>query len=124
VSYYFSHPCDVLTNAEISQALGFSTYEYVSVGSACPISDAYGDDIEFSHQSEDRFKSLNPGSAGSGPVPSLGHDAYCINKPVSALIQAFVVVSLGPAGILRMLAEDCTKATALTKYAQARISGI
>jgi von Willebrand factor type D domain len=124
VSYYFSHPCDVLTNAEISQVLGYSTYEYVSVDSVCPIRSGLGDHIEFSHQSEERFKSLNPGSAGSGPVPSLGHDAYCINSPVSALTQAFVVLSLGPAGSLRMLAENCTNATALTKYALARISGI
>jgi hypothetical protein len=124
VSYYFSHPCDVLTNAEIALAIGYPAPEYVSVGSGCPIGTAIGDDIEFSHQSVEKFKSLNPGSAGSGPVPSLGHDAYCINKPVAALIQAFVVVSLGPAGSLRILAEDCATATALTKDALARISGL
>jgi hypothetical protein len=62
--------------------------------------------------------------SGVGPVPSLGHDAYCINKPVAVLVQSFVVVSLGSEGSLQVLAEDCTKATALTKDALARISGL
>ena len=124
VSYYFSHPCDAVTEAEINQALGYPYPEYVSVGASCPIGSLPGDQIIFSHQSVQRFKSLNPGSVGSGPVASLGHDAYCIVKPVAALIQSYVVVSLGTAGSLQILAENCANATALTKDALARISGL
>jgi hypothetical protein len=124
VNYYFSHACDVLTNAEIAQALGYSAPEESGAGSDCPISSLPGDEIEFSHESVARFKSLNPGSAGSGPIPSLGRDAYCINRPSTDLGQAFEVASLGPAGSLQILADNCTEATALTKDALARISGI
>jgi len=96
----------------------------VSVGSQCPIGTIEGDQIIFSHETVERFKAQNPGSAGSGPVPSLGHDAYCIVRPVSALIQSYVVSSLGAAGSLQILADNCTDATALTKDALSHISGI
>ena len=56
--------------------------------------------------------------------PSFDDDAYCIVKPVTALDQSFVVVSLGVAGSLQILAVNCTDATALTKDALARISGL
>ncbi len=124
VQYYFAHPCDAVTSAEIDAALGYPYPEYVSVGGQCPIGTALGDQIIFTHETVKHFKAQNPGSVGSGPVPSLGHDAYCIVRPVSALLQSYVVISFGAAGSLQILADDCTEATALTKDALSRITGI
>jgi hypothetical protein len=124
VQYYFAHPCEAVTLPEINAALGYPYPEYVSVGSSCPIGTADGDQIIFSHETVEHFKSQNQGSVGSGPVPSLGHTAYCIVKPTSALIQSYVVTSLGAAGSLQILADNCTEATALTKDALSHISGI
>jgi hypothetical protein len=124
VQYYFAHPCEAVTLPEIDAALGYPYAEYASVGSQCPIRTVVGDQIVFSHETLGRFKAQNQGSVGSGPVPSLGHDAYCIVKPVSALIQSYVVTSLGAAGTLQILAGNCTEATALTKDALSHISGI
>jgi hypothetical protein len=101
VRYYFAHPCEAVTLPEINAALGYPYPEYVSAGSSCPIGTRAGDEIIFTHETDNHFKSQNPGSVGSGPVPSLGHDAYCVIKPVTALIQSYVVTSLGTAGASR-----------------------
>lgn len=124
LNYYFAHPCDAVTLSEIKQALGFAYPEYVSVDSSCPIGTPPGDQIVFRHQSAKQFESENSASVGSGPVASLGHDAYCIVMPIAALDQSFVVVSLGDAGSLQILADDCTDATTLARDALARISGL
>jgi von Willebrand factor type D domain len=124
LNYYFTHPCDALTSAEINQALGFAYPEYKTTDSTCPIGSLPGDQLVFTHQSAKQFESENQGSVGSGPVPSLGHDAYCIVKPIAALDQSYVVVSLGDAGSLQILADDCTDGTALATDVLAHISGL
>ena len=122
-SYYFTHPCEVVTPAGIKQALGVPDPGDSSSGSECDILGT-GAAVDFSHQSVASFKSHYPGTAGSGPVPSLGHEAYCIVSPGGVESESDVVASLGSAGSLQILAGDCTGATALAKDALARISGL
>lgn len=122
-SYYFTHPCEVVTQAGIKQALGVSDPGDSGSGSDCDILGT-GSAVDFSHQSVASFKSDNPGTAGSGPVPSLGHEAYCIVSPSGVASESDVVASLGSAGSLQSLADNCTKATALTKDALSHISGL
>jgi hypothetical protein len=125
VSYYFSHPCQAVTPAEIDQALGFAYPESVSVDGGCPIGTVPGDQVLFTHQTIAQFNSDsdNRGSVGSGPVSSLGHAAYCVVKPISALLQSYVLVSLGSAGSLQILADNCADATTLAADALSHISG-
>jgi hypothetical protein len=122
-SYYFTHPCEVVTLTEINEALGYPYKEYGAQGSECRIATLEENDITFSHESVEQFKSANPGSAGSGPVTSLGHDAYCVVRPASAIVQSYVVTSLGTDGSLQVLADNCAYATALTMDALSHISG-
>jgi hypothetical protein len=121
-SYYFTHPCEAVTPAGIKQALGIPDPGDSSRGSECDILGT-GAAVDFSHQSVASFKSHYPGTAGSGPVPSLGHQAYCIVSPGGVESESNVVASLGNAGSLQILADNCTEATALTKDALAHISG-
>ena len=122
-SYYFTRPCEALTPAGIKQALGVPHPGDSSSGSECDILGT-GAAVDFSHQSVASFKSDNPGTAGSGPVPSLGHEAYCIVSPGGVASESDVVTSLGSAGSLQILADNCTEATALTKDALSHISGL
>jgi len=122
-SYYFTHPCEVVTPAGIEQALGVPDPGDSSSGSECDILGT-GAAVDFSHQSVASFKSHYPGTAGSGPVPSLGHEAYCVVSPGGVASESDVVASLGSAGSLQILADDCTKAIALTKDALSHISGL
>jgi len=122
-SYYFTHPCEVVTPAGIKQALGIPDPGDSSSGSDCDILGT-GAAVDFSHQSVASFKSQYPGTAGSGPVPSLGHEAYCVVSPGGVESESDVVASLGSAGSLQILTDDCTKATALTKDALSHISGL
>jgi hypothetical protein len=122
-SYYFTHPCDVVTPAGIKQALGVPDPGDSSRGSDCDILGT-GSAVDFSHQSVASFKSHYPGTAGSGTVPSLGHNAYCVVSPGGVESESAVVASLGSAGSLQILADDCTKATALTEDALSHISGL
>jgi hypothetical protein len=124
LNYYFTHPCEAITSAEINQALGFAYPEYKTTDSTCPIGSLPGDQLVFTHQSAKQFESENQGSVGSGPVPSLGHDAYCIVKPIAALDQSYVVLSLGNDGSLQILADNCADGTALATDVLAHISGL
>lgn len=59
------------------------------------------------------------------PIASLGRDAYCIMTSNPYLSdQSYVVVSLGAAGSIQILAYSCTQGTDLAKDALARISGL
>jgi hypothetical protein len=122
-SYYFTHPCEAVTPAGIKQALGVSDPGDSGSGSDCDILGT-GAAVDFSHQSVASFKSHYPGTAGSGPVPSLGHEAYCVVSPGGVASESDVVASLGSAGSLQVLADDCTQATALAKDALSHISGL
>jgi hypothetical protein len=122
-SYYFTRPCEALTPAGIKQALGVPDPGDSSSGSECDILGT-GAAVDFSHQSVASFKSDNPGTAGSGPVPSLGHEAYCIVSPGGVESESEVGASLGSAGSLQIVADNCTEAAALTKDALSQISGL
>ena len=124
-SYYFTHPCTVITIGEVRLAVGPTDTLDVDGESSCafrPDSSAEVDAITFSAQSAALFESTRPGNAGSGPVASLGHDAYCIVTPANVPDQSFVVASLGAAGSIQVLADNCTQGSALAKDALARIS--
>ena len=122
-SYFFTHPCEAVTAAGIQQALGVSDPGDSSNGSDCDILGT-GAAVDFSTLSVAGFESQNPGTAGSGPVPSLGQDADCVVSPGGIASESVVVVSLGAAGSLEVLADDCTRATALAKDALSQIGGL
>jgi von Willebrand factor type D domain len=124
-SYYFTHPCAAVSLAEIVQVAGPTDSLAASGSATCtfrPNSSSEVEDIAFSHQSAKLFESTTPGKAGSGPVTSLGGDAYCIVDP-SFTDQSYVVDDLGSAGSIQVLAASCTQGTALVKDALERISG-
>ena len=127
-SYYFTHPCAAVSAAEVREAVGPTDSLSVSGGSACTFRPTHAeavDAVTFSRQSVALFKSLTPGKTGSGPITSLGHDGYCIvTPPPFVTSQSYVIASLGPAGSIQVLAGNCTEATALTKDALSRISGL
>jgi hypothetical protein len=89
-----------------------------------PNSSAAVDSVTFSSQSAGLFEGTHTGQSGSGPVPSLGHGAYCIVSPPYASGQSYVVAGLGAAGSIQVLAGNCTQGTALVKDALTRISGL
>jgi hypothetical protein len=125
-SYYFTHQCAAVSLAQIRQIVGPTDSMSVYGGNSCgfrPDSASEIDSIAFSHQSARLFASTTPGKAGSGAVPALGDDAYCIVHPSSS-DQSYVVDSLGNAGSIQILAANCAQATALTKDALSRISGL
>jgi hypothetical protein len=126
-SYYFTHPCSVVTQSEIAQALGSVSAAPAASAAACtfrPNSSAAVDSVTFSSQSAGLFEGTHTGQSGSGPVPSLGHGAYCIVSPPYASGQSYVVAGLGAAGSIQVLAGNCTQGTALVKDALTRISGL
>ena len=124
VDYYFTHPCQVITPAEIKQALGQAYPDNVIPPGSCVIDTVPEDGVQFVHESLDQFKAGNPGSVGSGPVNSLGHDAYCVVQPTLTPDQSDVVLSIGSAGILSILADNCADATELATDALDHVSGL
>jgi hypothetical protein len=126
-SYYFTHSCSAVTKGELQQAVGSVSAVTGGDGAACtfrPNSSAVVDSMTFSHDSVGLFEGTHRGQSGSGPVASLGHGAYCIVSPPFVTDQSYVVVSLGAAGSLQVLAGNCTEGTALVKDALARITGL
>jgi hypothetical protein len=121
VTYYFTHPCEVITQAEIKQALG-QAYPDSVVPPNCVIDTNPEDGINFVQVSLDQFKAENPGSVGSGPLSLLGHEAYCTVKPILAPLQSYVALSIGSGRILLITASNCTDATALARDVLAHIS--
>ena len=125
--YYFTHPCAVVSVAEVTDLVGPTTLLSARAGPTCafrPGNSADADAITFSSQSVKLFESVTPGQGGSGPVPLLGHDAFCIVLSPDVSNQAYVVASLGNAGSIQVLMANCAQGTALTKDALARISGL
>ena len=125
--YYFTHPCAVVSVAEVTGLVGPTTLLSARAGPTCafrPGNSADADAITFSSQSVKLFESVTPGQGGSGPVPLLGHDAFCIVLSPDVSNQAYVVASLGNAGSIQVLMANCAQGTALTKDALARISGL
>jgi hypothetical protein len=125
-SYYLTHPCSVVTQSEIAQAVGSESAAPAASEAVCtfrPNGSAAVDSVTFSSQSAGLFEDTHTGQSGSGPVPSLGHGAYCIVSPPYVSGQSYVVASLGAAGSIQVLAGNCTQGTALVKDALARISG-
>jgi hypothetical protein len=121
VTYYFTHPCEVITQAEIKQALG-QAYPDSVVPPNCVIDTNPEDGINFVQVSLDQFKAENPGSVGSGPLSLLGHEAYCTVKPILAPLQSYVALSIGSGRILLITASNCTDATALARDVLSHIS--
>ena len=80
--------------------------------------------MQFVHESLDQFKAVRTGSEGSGPVNSLGHDAYCVVGSTLTPDQGDVVLSVGSAGILSITAKNCADATELAADALAHVSGL
>ncbi len=125
--YYFTHPCAVVSVAEVTDLVGPTTLTSARAGPSCafrPDNSGEVDAITFSSQSVRLFESVMSGQAGSGPVASLGHDAYCIVGSPNVTNQVFVVASLGTAGSIQVLVADCAQGTVLIKDALARISGL
>ncbi len=126
-SYYFNHACSAVSTAEVQQAVGAVDSQSLSQPGDCtfrPLSKTEEDSVTFSHQSAGLFESQHGGQSGSGPVPSLGHSAYCIVNPMFLPDQSYVVASLGAAGSLQVLAGNCTQGTMLVKDSLLHISGL
>jgi hypothetical protein len=83
------------------------------------------DVIGFSHESVAKFKGEVPAAPGSGPVAGLGSSAYCIvtGETGTDLATDYVLVDLGSAESLKILAKNCTQGGALAKSALSHISG-
>jgi hypothetical protein len=116
-----------VTQGEIAQAVGPVSDAPDATGAVCsfrPTSSAAVDSVTFSSQSANLFESTHAGQSGSGPVPSLGHSAYCIVSPSYLSGQSYVVASLGATGSIQVLVGNCTQGTSLTKDALSRITGL
>lgn len=118
--YYFANPCEVVTTAELTQALGRAVPPLTSFPPECEF--IVGEvQVDFTTAPASQYKSQYAGNGVVNPEPSLGPDDYCIEQP--SPFPSVAVASLGSAGSFQMLADDCTEAVALTKDALMHISG-
>jgi hypothetical protein len=118
--YYFAHPCQVVTTAELTQALGREVPPLTSFPPECEF--IVGEvQVDFTTDPAGQYKSQYAGNGVVNPESSLGPDGYCIEQPSS--FPSVAVASLGSAGSFQFLADNCTEATALAKDALLHISG-
>jgi hypothetical protein len=114
----------VLDVAETGQTDHATAFSRTLPPGSCVIDTVSEDGVQFVHESLDQFEAGHPGSVGSGPVNSLGHDAYCVVRPSLTPNQSDVVLSIGRPGILSILADNCADATELSVDALAHVSGL
>ncbi|HEY5274904.1 MAG TPA: hypothetical protein VIJ34_16975 [Acidimicrobiales bacterium] len=118
--FYFANPCQVVTTAELTQALGRDVPPLTSFPPECEF--IVGEvQVDFTTDPAGQYKSQYSGNGVVDPETALGPGGYCIEQP--SPFPSVAIASLDSAGSFQFLADNCTEATALAKDALMHISG-